>query len=293
MARDEKSKLLLCIPSIAQAMAAKGKDENERQGWLYLRKMMTKWLTGPVNRDGKSDKDPFWIDWDWVMKLPWYNPISVGKAPYIYPPTSPETEYRNFIWRFPVIPPDLLVPQEPIANIYNAEPVANMYNTASKRSLGSILARDGFLKEMAAGEVPFDFTTSPWEEWQEKYHIQRVVMQPIGINAQQAVLGSFTFRALAKGTTEWIKEGVHRIRVTGVSVFVHDIYNFAAGGLEWLGYWNCEEGTVDVWPTSGTLLENKDFRSYQDRYGLGHDYLVLSRPHEVEHCEEMVYEYPL
>ncbi|MDR1396854.1 MAG: hypothetical protein LBJ14_03905, partial [Desulfarculales bacterium] len=66
---DDKDCLLLCIPDIALGMAEKEEDENERQGWLYLRGMMIKWLTGPVNRNANNDNDPFLIDWDWVMGL--------------------------------------------------------------------------------------------------------------------------------------------------------------------------------------------------------------------------------
>lgn len=317
----EKEKLLLCVPRIALAMAAKEKDETEKQGWLYLHDMMTKWLTGPVNREAKTSTDPFRIDWDWVMRLPLYTPIPTKKS--LSPaPTSPKDEYEAFVVPFQngpfSVPPFIRDPnlaldqQKRLPDSFGQpEPPDNIYNTKTKQSLGVILARDGFLKEINGQKTPFDFTASPWQEWEAKYHTLRVVPQPYGIGGQQAALAGFTLRALAKGDVEFIRKGVFHIRVTGVAVFAHDLFNFAPDGVEWLGHWSCENGDViaGAWdyindeklpgflatppPPGYAILRNQDYRNYQDKYGLGHDFIVLSQTHTVENFEIIEYDYPL
>jgi hypothetical protein len=272
----DKDKLLLCIPDIALVMAEKENDENERQGWLYLRSMMMKWLMGMVNRDAKQDNAPFWIDWDWVMGLKASTPLRwgqtpLGKVPYpgLLSASSPKQEYEAFV--------------HPETESFAIS------NLAALISLGRILKRDGMLR---VAVEHFNHISVPWNEWEAKYHSYRRVPQPVGIGGQQAALGSFALRALANGWTE--PEGEkHRIHITEMAVFAIDLFNFAADDYEWLAFWSCEEGYVSLTPGfSYSLLHNEDFRGYQDRHDFGRDYLVLSKPHLVENFQEISYVYP-
>jgi hypothetical protein len=84
--------------------------------------------------------------------------------------------------------------------------------------------------------------------------------------------------------------------VTDVAVFVHDLFNFVADGVEWLAYWSCEKKDVSISPLSDSTyikLHNTDFRNYQDKFDYGHDYVVLSQIHRVENFEGVEYVYPL
>jgi uncharacterized Zn-binding protein involved in type VI secretion len=286
-----KDKLLMCIPRIADAMATKAESANEAQGWVYLHDAIIKWLSGPVNRDAQSGGEPFWIDWDWVMGLKRYQPVPVVSGAVLE--TSPKNEYEKFIAPFEVE----TIPNEVGDPIFLPEPYQNINNSASKMDLSRILVRDGGL---GSKKLPFDHIAAPWTQWEAKYHTLHKVSQPYGVNAQQALLGGFTLRALAKGWTE--PEGrKHRIHITDVAVFAHDVFNFDPAGVEWLGCWNCEKGDVVasigdylLGPPSGyTVILNEDFRNYQNKYGLGHDYLVLSQPHLVENFEAISYVYSL
>ena len=310
-------KTLLCVPKIAVAMAGKEPDPNERQGWIHLRDMMTRWLTGAPNDDGKKDLNPFWIEWDWVIGLKQYHPavlLAKNKVPVPDPvATSPREEYEAFIKPFPSGNPFLLMPPEDLNMEIKLEPSFNIYNTPAKEKLGEILA-DERTARGATGRMDFDHTISSdaeWKRiyntlltkgWQDKYYTRRPVPFPFGISGQQAALGSFQFRALARGWCEPSGDEKLAIHVTGVSIFVRDVFNFDAQGFEWLGCWSCEEGDVtdngvpytSICAMRGyTGLNNSDLRHYRIKYGLGHDYLVLSKPHSVAPFEVMVYEYPL
>ena len=80
------------------------------------------------------------------------------------------------------------------------------------------------------------------------------------------------------------------IHVTRAAVFVYDVFSFAPGEIEWLGYWSCEHidvltpllGVLDdllgenfnFWdaeppPPGYALLQNADFRDYQARLRKG------------------------
>ena len=254
-ATDAKDKTILCIPDIADGMVMKESDPAEAQGWLYLQEMMTKWVTGPVNRKPKDCKYPFFVDWDWAMRLK--SKLGV---------TSPSQQLGFFT------DPDF-------AESYPEAP-ENIYNTAARMKLGAILARTKILGNANS----FDFTQLDWTEWEDKYYTLRRVERPIQICAQAAVFGSFTLRALAKGTISHLSGKEYRIDVTHCSIFIHDLYTFAKESFEkfpGLGYWDCEKKDISVSPFfGGEFLNNEYFRNFQAQTGYGHDYIVLSKPRE-------------
>ncbi len=64
----EIDKLILCLPEIANAMAEKETNEDDKKGWLYLHDMFEKWLAGVANPDAERNTSPFWVDLDWALK---------------------------------------------------------------------------------------------------------------------------------------------------------------------------------------------------------------------------------
>ncbi|MDR2054354.1 MAG: hypothetical protein LBQ10_00555 [Desulfovibrio sp.] len=63
---DDLTKLLFCLPGIADNMASQAGNMADAQGWLYLRSMFQRWFGGRTPTVGESG-NPFWVDWDWVM----------------------------------------------------------------------------------------------------------------------------------------------------------------------------------------------------------------------------------
>lgn len=66
--RSREDDIFYCLPRIAEAMAEKESNEDDKKGWLYLRDMFYKWLAGNANDDPKKNLDPFWVDIDWVLR---------------------------------------------------------------------------------------------------------------------------------------------------------------------------------------------------------------------------------
>ena len=66
--QTELDKIIFCLPEIAEAMAEKESNEDDKKGWLYLRDMFYKWLSSRANDDPTKNPVPFWVDIDWVLR---------------------------------------------------------------------------------------------------------------------------------------------------------------------------------------------------------------------------------
>lgn len=64
---EGNDELLLCLPEIAEAEATRCTFSNDAEGWRYLKSMFHKWFSGPANEDAAANKEPFWVDWNWIM----------------------------------------------------------------------------------------------------------------------------------------------------------------------------------------------------------------------------------
>lgn len=243
----QKEKLLLCLPDIAEAEAGRQDNLADAQGWLYLQSMFYKWFTGRANADPNADKQPLWVDWDWVL--------SYGRALAFY---------QGFVEH-------------------------DVLNSAACAQLGRNLQRDG---KLTSQFETFDYTLEPWSQWQAGYHTLQSVWWGGGlpVDGLTAALATFTFRALASGCVVPNGDGTHTITVTGISVFVHDVFNFE--GYADLRSWDCPKKEFHFFPGQGKPLENKDFRDFSTRTGFGNAFLVLSRPHPIDFLQEYSYVYP-
>ena len=255
---DDFEDIMLCLPEIAAAEAEK-RHGADRRGWLYLCSMFHRWFSGQGSNNPLEntlvDGAPFWVDWDWVM--------SYEKA---------RTEYASFI--------------DP------ATVQSQIWNEASKQSLGSILALNGFLKNTV---TPFTFCEANWQDWEKYYYSSRTVSGSLTSNGLQAALAGFSLRALASGYTEPNSGGGHTIKVNQIAVYVDDRFNFEPDGLPHsiFFYWNCNSKTFSFLPSEGSiLLADANFREFRTKHGYGRDFHVLSKQHRVHSFYGDSYVYP-
>ncbi len=63
----DTDRLILCLPDIAEAEAARAENSADRQGWTYLSQMLKRWLAG--NATTAKDPDfPFYVDMQWATQ---------------------------------------------------------------------------------------------------------------------------------------------------------------------------------------------------------------------------------
>lgn len=67
--RSRDDDIFYCLPFIAEAVGNR-QNEQDRQGWHYLRDMFYKWLAGEANDKPQNNPSPFWVDIDWVLSYP-------------------------------------------------------------------------------------------------------------------------------------------------------------------------------------------------------------------------------
>lgn len=268
---DKLTGLLLCLPKIAQSMGGKADNTRDAQGWLYLESMFHHWFSEKGDKDG----EPFWVDWQWIMQY------------------ARAREYYQLFIRptLPIIPtPDS-----------GDDPHPNITNWGAAQQLGKIVTRQAECKALAKGEHwDFDFISSPWPQWEDKYHTLIAVPRGEDADGLMASMAGFSLRALAKGRVKFEGGQEYWIHISAVAVFAHDKFQFEkeqVAYLEQLGWWSCEElhGGVlqkpEVNSSSYFSLENETFRTFRRKYEHGGDFLVLSQPHLVENFKGVSYVY--
>lgn len=252
---DALTRLLLCLPQIAESMAEKAGNSNDAQGWLYLQSMFEHWFSGKSSKYGKEG-EPFWVDWEWVMRF--------KRAHYAY---------AMFV--------------DP-----NSQESPHIANAAALQQLGRILQRNGYLTDRPRD---FDFINTPWTEWEDKYHTLTTVPRIPSTDGLMVALAGFTLRALAKGHVQPNGTGGHSISIEAIAVFVHDKFQFAEdedAAANHLWYWRCSPPDFSLLDREGyAALENKLFRDFCNGFGNGGDFLVFSQPNIVETFQGKRYEY--
>lgn len=256
---DKLTRLLLCLPDIAAAMAEKQDTPEDRQGWLYLREMFFHWFSGRTPDGGNTE--PFWVDWNWVMRF-----------------ARAKGRYKAFI--------DPMVPELP----YIADPGA-------QRQLGVILERNNYLKG-AGGKFDFiDTPWTEWEDkYHTLMPVPRstttdgLMAALAGFTLRALAKGSVEHLG---GKTYAIHVSQIAVFVHDRFQFEQDPLPWANN----LGYWSCEDATgALVNPPDGRKefyyqLYNETFRNFRSRYSNGGDFLVLSQSHLVENFTGKRYEY--
>ena len=256
---ESNDELLLCLPEIAEAEATRCTFSNDAEGWRYLKSMFHKWFSGPANEKAETNKEPFWVDWNWIM--------SYGRA---------RMAYDGFCAPY------------------------RMFNVPGKDSLAAKLKEDDYLTDeyryfdyISPKRRHFDDISPDWQAWKKgsfQYYIVNNLLTVIP-DGLTAAMGAFSLRALARGNTEPLPEGGHRINVEALAVFVWDSFNFE--GSYPLGFWSCEEKKfAALLPDREGFrsLNNTDFEAFRVRTGKGNDFLVVSQLHLVENFEGISYD---
>ena len=293
-------RLLLCLPEIAAAEMERQTSKEDKQGWLYLREMFLRWFSSRTDTGIQPyGEEPFWVDWDWVMK---YFRARYSYLSFIDPAYDDNTPHYNSI-----------------------------YARSALEQLGVILCRENYL-DPTKDVIEFDFIHSNWRRWEDLYHTLNSVPRGRLPDGLMAALAGFTLRALAAGKAENLGNHRWRITVTDVSVFVHDKFNFDVENnwlANFLGLWSCKyltgakllpgdmiadyrslfkgifqkyienlnsgstmkEFLEEIWHEFGFApLFNGDFRDFRKKRSYGVDFLVLSPPHKVENFRKTSYE---
>lgn len=143
----------------------------------------------------------------------------------------------------------------------------------------------------------FDYTdpdpeVRPWVVWKKGY-FQSLPMPGeyiIPVDGISACLGNFNLRTLAAGTVEPLKNGGHRITVTRVSVLLWDSFNFTKE--DELGYWSCTEKAFSLSDNGSSYLQvyNSHFQQFRAKHRKGMDFMVLSRPKNVDYLPRYTYD---
>lgn len=258
---DKLTEVLLCLPDIAESMATQANNADDAQGWLYLQSMFEHWFSGRDTNTSGSNPDPLWVDWEWVM--------GYKRAQY---------SYAMFV--------------DP-----NSQEAPHIANPAALQQLGQILQRNCYLTDKPRN---FDFITTPWTQWEDKYHTLSAVPRGLAADGLMAAMDGFTLRALAQGQVAPNYKGGHTITVRKIAVFVHDRFQFEEEKkplANFLGWWSCDhlDGAYASEPKDNNgsyyAFNNKTFRNFRSQYGNGGDFLVLSQPHLVDIFKEIHYEY--
>lgn len=112
-------------------------------------------------------------------------------------------------------------------------------------------------------------------------------------------MGAFTLKGVAAGYAKRNPDGIWRITVARVEVFIDDTFNFAEDdeGPLGLGFWSCARkkgGMIEREDGSYVCLRNKNFRDYAKEVTKREtcpNFPVLSLPHPVESFKKFSYDY--
>jgi phage baseplate assembly protein V len=246
-----EDRLLLCLPDIAEAMAARS-DEADATGWNHLADFLRKWFVGAPSND-KAARAPSFVSWDWLLEYPrmqaaWaqlatpaylFSEEARGQLAQILAADGMMTGARadfNYID----------VPLEQLTPGYFQHKGVDYYSYTSTDGLAACMGRV-VLYAVAAGYVePVVSGVGP-----HKITVERVA-----------------------------------IFVRDAFDFIDDRWwNYVAS--QPLGYWNCAEKRFTM--TGGTYAANNDFGDFQARHGAGGDFHVYALPHAVAAFEEVSY----
>ncbi len=233
-------------------MAEKAQSYADRQGWLYLHDMLLKWQAGKTNTDPFASDEPFWIPWNWLMN------------------------YRRFLEKYAII-------KDP----------GYLFSPNAKGLLVERLKRD---EKFSDSQVEFNYISQNWRNWKQNYFQSILVdtqLMPIGMpDGMTASIATFRIYALASGHTSPAIAG-HKITIENAALVVIDSFNFQ--GDQGYGYWRCNPPEFEwrahsITDISFTEMTNEILNAFAIKYSVGHEFLVLSGPKDLEIESEMVYE---
>lgn len=248
--RSREDDIFYCLPRIAEAMAEKESNKDDKKGWLYLRDMFYKWLAGNANADPKKNPDPFWVDIDWVLSF-----------------RNAKEKWNEAI-------------KEKILN-------EKGYNEIKKqlKELGYIKEKR---TDFDFINIPYDeWDKKHYQHIAINYDLDGILSQVLfKYTGLFIALADFTFKFLAKGKINYL-DNDFTIEIEQVAGFVYDIFNFEGDAK--LGYWSCKDkkfsnvpkfdisiSNVKFLDDSYVFLDNSMFRNFQYNNKLGNNFIILS-----------------
>ncbi|GEM_PF-6256268 len=273
-----EEEVIIATPAIAKAMAEKQSDEKDKQGWEYLSKELSLWLSRDAEilemplRQVTAEHEIFTVDADWFFSFDRAN--------------KEESEF------------------------FKAAGENTYLNDAAKASLVKLIKEkalnaDGSSVYDAGGEFDFigDGTVDPVRWNSDYYQYREVKRSTVLIDGLDAAMAGCQFRALAKGRVDKTAEGT-KITITKIALFAYDVFQFNGESFFFdnLGWWSralTDFSTTPVPPVPNNPyaepvylyynLGNWSFNRFRNKYGKGGDFVVMSDLHDVEGLPETTF----
>ena len=149
-----------------------------------------------------------------------------------------------------------------------------MFNEKARHDLSTVLRLNESLTSLPATFNYCDVAPSLYKPY---YHQRSDVRYAASVDGLAVSLGRFNFWGLVSGTIDSVSQSELSITVTRCVAVVADRFDFA--GDQELGMWDCaEKAYVDAF---GVVLDNAEFRSFREKFGIGSDFAVYSDPVEI------------
>ncbi|MBQ9273455.1 MAG: PAAR domain-containing protein [Succinivibrio sp.] len=258
--RQAMDEIIPYLPEISRNIAASFEHENSPHIWGYLSlaEQTERWLTGEP-----SDKK------------------DIGEQPYL----MSMGRVLNFL---------------SARTIYNRLQ-ANALSEEGAKLLLQRCASSGQISDVIGKSVPFDFINyapsmtlngitplNEWDFWERTYFNSLPVKRPTvetlahgsKYNGLMAALGSFSFRILGKGTTTKLNSTDYEISLEETAIYLKDAFDFTDQKSYY--YWSKETKDYYLVPAiqSAVSVTDETFRSFRQRYNVGHDFYIFSHPEE-------------
>jgi len=248
---SEIDKTIMSLPGIAKNMAKLQNNEQDRQGWNYLALMFERWLGNPARDGGKEGYSNNYF----LIDLDWV-------LSYLRVQEAVEDLRRH----------GLNYKSEQIL----ADKLKNKFNG------NIVVSRD------------FDYSDN-YSDWDDQY-INHVSIPGcwysdlLGVTGLTAAMGAFTVRLLPKGTVEPLENGLIKVQVTEIAVYIEDRFQFADNYP--LFFWSYKKllfslNPINYFSPDYVFLNNDFFRNFRITYNKGEDFLIRS-----ERCKKVDYFVP-
>ncbi len=252
-----KEELILCMPDICDNMATLSLTETSAQGWLYLRAMFVKWLSGRASNIAESNENAFIIDIEWARKA------------------------NSFEEKLQEIQNNIL--NDAAKRLLAKRLSDNLLITNTTTKFDFINENDDYKWRERATNQHQSRSISLFDE-----------LKNVDLGLIVALRGCSIY-GLAKGSVQLMGDGRHRVNVETTGAILWDKFAFSVNS-SWdrmpfsLGVWSCERKTFE--PYVGGMLDDDDFNDFREKYDCGSDFIVTSNVHifDSEVTGEFVYE---
>ena len=241
---DESSEIdrtILSMPEICESMANKTEDKKDKQGWIYLKQMFEKWLTGNALSIETSKLDYKKAK---ILSFNWFN------------------RFDRFVD----------VKQELIDNCLNEKGQTSLIKVLKENGYFDAPREFDFINVSYKERDKYYFNQRSVDELDLSLH---------PIDGLSIAMGAFVINATAKGKVEKKSDGGYLITVDQIGLYAKDMFNFAGANNLYLFWsykdkdfsTNGIAGTLD---DNYHWLTNEDFNLFRKNTNNGEDFLIFS-----------------